>query len=94
MCVSLTGAGFAIDLTYLFPGWQVGQPSAVILLRCSADAMSRRLQTQRRSTFAVQSDSDGVLQRRAESFCTDSQALISHYENKTILHTVRVTLRR
>ncbi|TWW73561.1 hypothetical protein D4764_15G0009550 [Takifugu flavidus] len=67
---------------------KVGEPSAVILLRCSADTMSRRLQTRRRSTFAVQSDSDGVLQRRAESFCTDSQALISHYENKSILHTI------
>uniref|UniRef100_H2STQ5 Adenylate kinase 5 n=1 Tax=Takifugu rubripes TaxID=31033 RepID=H2STQ5_TAKRU len=86
--VSLTGARFATDLTYLFPGWQVGEPSAVILLRCSADTMSRRLQTRRRSTFAVQSDSDGVLQRRAESFCTDSQALISHYESKSILHTI------
>uniref|UniRef100_A0A674PCU8 Adenylate kinase 5 n=1 Tax=Takifugu rubripes TaxID=31033 RepID=A0A674PCU8_TAKRU len=84
----LTGARFATDLTYLFPGWQVGEPSAVILLRCSADTMSRRLQTRRRSTFAVQSDSDGVLQRRAESFCTDSQALISHYESKSILHTI------
>ncbi|XP_029687508.1 adenylate kinase isoenzyme 5 isoform X1 [Takifugu rubripes] len=67
---------------------KVGEPSAVILLRCSADTMSRRLQTRRRSTFAVQSDSDGVLQRRAESFCTDSQALISHYESKSILHTI------
>lgn len=72
---------------------QVGEPSAVLLLKCSADTMSSRLQQCRgRSTSALHpaSDRDGGLHRRAESFCSDSQAVASHYEGKKLLHTVSV----
>lgn len=86
--VSNTAPGFTTDWTSLFPRWQVGLPSAVILLQCSVDTMSGRLQARRRSTLS-RSDSDRLLHRRAESFCSDNQALISHYENKSILHMVR-----
>uniref|UniRef100_A0A8C4IV94 Adenylate kinase isoenzyme 5 n=1 Tax=Dicentrarchus labrax TaxID=13489 RepID=A0A8C4IV94_DICLA len=67
---------------------KVGEPSAVFLLSCSADTMSGRLQCRGRS--ATTSDRDGVLHRRAESFCSDSQAVASHYEGKRLLHTVRL----
>lgn len=85
--VSNAAAGSTADSASVFPWWQVGKPSAVILLRCSVDTMSRRLQARRRSTL-VPSDRDRSLHRRAESFCSDSQALISHYGNKSLLHTV------
>uniref|UniRef100_A0A8P4GPF7 Adenylate kinase isoenzyme 5 n=1 Tax=Dicentrarchus labrax TaxID=13489 RepID=A0A8P4GPF7_DICLA len=65
---------------------KVGEPSAVFLLSCSADTMSGRLQCRGRS--ATTSDRDGVLHRRAESFCSDSQAVASHYEGKRLLHTI------
>lgn len=71
---------------------QVGEPSAVLLLKCSADTMSSRLQCRGRSTSTLHpaSDRDSALHRRAESFCSDSQAVASHYEGKKLLHTVSV----
>ncbi|XP_035525929.1 adenylate kinase isoenzyme 5 [Morone saxatilis] len=65
---------------------KVGEPSAVFLLSCSADTMSGRLQCRGRSAATL--DRDGVLHRRAESFCSDSQAVASHYEGKRLLHTI------
>ncbi|XP_029308785.1 adenylate kinase isoenzyme 5 isoform X2 [Cottoperca gobio] len=69
---------------------KMGEPSAVLLLSCSADIMSGRLQCRRRSTAGLPpaADRDGVLHRRAESFCSDSQAVAAHYESKKLLHTV------
>lgn len=66
---------------------KVGEPGAVVLLRCSADTMSRRLQA-RRGSASIRSDSGRLLHRRAESFCSDTQALVSHYGNKSVLHVV------
>uniref|UniRef100_A0A671U242 Adenylate kinase isoenzyme 5 n=1 Tax=Sparus aurata TaxID=8175 RepID=A0A671U242_SPAAU len=57
---------------------KVGEPSAVLLMSCSADIMSSRLQCHR----------DDVLHRRVESFCSDSQAVASHYEGKRLLHMI------
>ncbi|XP_076600544.1 adenylate kinase isoenzyme 5 [Chaetodon auriga] len=67
---------------------KVGEPSAVLLLSCSADTMSSRLQSCGRPAFRPASDTDGVLHRRAESFCSDSQEVASHYEGKRLLHTI------
>ncbi|XP_037643000.1 adenylate kinase isoenzyme 5 [Sebastes umbrosus] len=69
---------------------KMGEPSAVLLLSCSADTMSSRLQCRRGSSSGLHpaSDRDGVLHRRAESFCSDSQAVAAHYERKKLLHTV------
>ncbi|TKS79567.1 Adenylate kinase isoenzyme 5 [Collichthys lucidus] len=69
---------------------KVGEPSAVLLLSCSADTMSSRLQSRGRSTstFHPALDRDDALHRRAESFCSDSQAVASHYEGKRLLHTI------
>ncbi|KAI3374700.1 hypothetical protein L3Q82_021271, partial [Scortum barcoo] len=69
---------------------KVGEPSAVLLLSCSADTMSSRLQCRSRpaSSFPPASDRDGVPHRRPESFCSDSQAVASHYERKKLLHKI------
>ncbi|XP_068427769.1 adenylate kinase isoenzyme 5 [Clinocottus analis] len=69
---------------------KMGEPSAVLLLSCSADTMSSRLQCRGRAGSGLHpaNDRDGVLHRRAESFCGDSQAVAAHYERKKLLHTV------
>ncbi|CAJ1072822.1 LOW QUALITY PROTEIN: adenylate kinase isoenzyme 5 [Xyrichtys novacula] len=69
---------------------KMGEPSAVLLLTCSVDTMSSRLQCRSRSTssFHSASDRDDDLLRRAESFCSDSQAVATHYERKKLLHTI------
>uniref|UniRef100_A0A3P8NXA3 Adenylate kinase isoenzyme 5 n=1 Tax=Astatotilapia calliptera TaxID=8154 RepID=A0A3P8NXA3_ASTCA len=69
---------------------KMGEPSAVLLLNCSADTMSNRLQCRGRSGFQAAPDRDSVLHRRVESFCSDTQAVAAHYEHKRLLHTVRL----
>uniref|UniRef100_A0A8D0CM11 Adenylate kinase 5 n=1 Tax=Sander lucioperca TaxID=283035 RepID=A0A8D0CM11_SANLU len=75
---------------------KMGEPSAVLLLSCSADTMSSRLQCRGRSTSALHpaSDRDHVIHRRAESFCRDSQAVAAYYQRKKLLHTVMLFLER
>lgn len=69
---------------------KMGGPSAVLLLSCSADTMSSRLQCRRGSSSSFQSapDREDVLHRRAESFCNDSQEVAAHYEHKKLLYTI------
>uniref|UniRef100_A0A668AK14 Adenylate kinase isoenzyme 5 n=1 Tax=Myripristis murdjan TaxID=586833 RepID=A0A668AK14_9TELE len=72
---------------------KMGEPSAVLLLDCSSDTMSSRLQSRRRSSFSSccpdrDRDRDGAWDRRAESFCSDSQPVVDHYEHKRLLHRV------
>lgn len=69
---------------------KMGEPSAVLLLSCSADTMSSRLQCRRGSSSSFQSapDREDVLHRRAESFCNDSQEVAAHYEHKKLLYTI------
>uniref|UniRef100_A0A8C5ESA2 Adenylate kinase isoenzyme 5 n=1 Tax=Gouania willdenowi TaxID=441366 RepID=A0A8C5ESA2_GOUWI len=68
---------------------KIGDPCAVFLLNCSSDTMSSRLQCRRRSSsFQVASDKEGVLHRRAESFCSSNQDVAAHYEHKKLLHKV------
>uniref|UniRef100_A0A3Q4HHG2 Adenylate kinase isoenzyme 5 n=1 Tax=Neolamprologus brichardi TaxID=32507 RepID=A0A3Q4HHG2_NEOBR len=69
---------------------KMGEPSAVLLLNCSADTMSNRLQCRGRSGFQAAPDRESVLHRRVESFCSDTQAVAAHYEHKRLLHTVRL----
>ncbi|XP_072220077.1 adenylate kinase isoenzyme 5 [Leuresthes tenuis] len=69
---------------------KIGEPSAVFLLNCSPDTMSGRLQCRGKSTsgFNAASDTESTLQQRAESFCSDSQAVAAHYQRKRLLHTI------
>uniref|UniRef100_A0A3B5MZF6 Adenylate kinase 5 n=1 Tax=Xiphophorus couchianus TaxID=32473 RepID=A0A3B5MZF6_9TELE len=63
---------------------KMGEPSAVVLLSCSPETMTSRVQSRSRSSLS----SENALQRRAESFCSDAQAVIAHYERKMLLHTI------
>ncbi|GLD50788.1 adenylate kinase isoenzyme 5 [Lates japonicus] len=71
---------------------KMGEPSAVLLLNCSPDTMSSRVQCRGRSSssssFHPGTDRDGAVHRRAESFCNNSQAVAAHYERKRLLHTI------
>ncbi|MEQ2286630.1 hypothetical protein AMECASPLE_004311, partial [Ameca splendens] len=65
---------------------KMGEPSAVVLLSCSPETMYSRLQSRGRCSSS--SDRENALQKRAQSFCSDAQAIIAHYERKTLLHTI------
>uniref|UniRef100_A0A1A8D8J3 Adenylate kinase isoenzyme 5 n=1 Tax=Nothobranchius kadleci TaxID=1051664 RepID=A0A1A8D8J3_NOTKA len=65
---------------------KMGEPNVVLLLSCSPETMSSRLQHRGRSLSA--SDSENILHRRVESFFSDSQVVTSHYERKRLLHTI------
>ncbi|XP_029971313.1 adenylate kinase isoenzyme 5 [Salarias fasciatus] len=71
---------------------KMGEPGAVLLLSCSADTMSSRLQCRGRPPGPP--DPPGPpgppadLQRRLDSFGSDSQAVAAHYQRKRLLHTI------
>uniref|UniRef100_A0A671U0G1 Adenylate kinase 5 n=1 Tax=Sparus aurata TaxID=8175 RepID=A0A671U0G1_SPAAU len=94
LCEAVASSPLLLTFPLLLPARQVGEPSAVLLMSCSADIMSSRLQCRGRSiststsTFHPGSDRDDVLHRRVESFCSDSQAVASHYEGKRLLHMI------
>uniref|UniRef100_A0A3Q3FA95 Adenylate kinase isoenzyme 5 n=1 Tax=Labrus bergylta TaxID=56723 RepID=A0A3Q3FA95_9LABR len=68
---------------------KMGEPSAVLLLSCSADTMLSRVQCRRSSSsFQPATDQDETLHRRAESFCSDSQDVAALYERKKLLHMI------
>ncbi|XP_028987369.1 adenylate kinase isoenzyme 5 [Betta splendens] len=73
---------------------KVGDPGAVLLLSCSADTMTARLQNRGRSGAGFRpdagADADGAARRRAESFCSSSHAAAAaaHYEHKRLLHMI------
>ncbi|KAM4604827.1 adenylate kinase isoenzyme 5 [Polymixia lowei] len=85
--------GFPRDLTQAEDyDAEMGDPSAVFVLDCSSDTMSSRLQRRGSSAstsgFHLDRDRGGVLDRRPESFCTDSQSVLAHYERKQLLHRI------
>nr|XP_043879478.1 adenylate kinase isoenzyme 1-like [Solea senegalensis] len=63
---------------------KMGEPSAVLLLSCSPDTMSSRLQCRGRS----HTDRESATHRRRESFCNNSRELAAHYQHKRLLHTI------
>lgn len=70
---------------------QVGQPSLVLLLECSADTLTGRLQQRARTALRSQDgrDAEQDVQRRVESFCSSSRHVVSHYKHRGLLHKVR-----
>uniref|UniRef100_A0A8C6NS07 Adenylate kinase isoenzyme 5 n=1 Tax=Nothobranchius furzeri TaxID=105023 RepID=A0A8C6NS07_NOTFU len=64
---------------------KMGEPNVVLLLSCSPETMSSRLQHRGRSLSA--SDSENILHRRVESFFSDSQVVTSHYEHSAEKYT-------
>ncbi|XP_056149276.1 adenylate kinase isoenzyme 5 [Lampris incognitus] len=73
---------------------KMGEPSAVLLLDCCSDTMSDRLQGRDRfsssSSFHLDGDRErkGILDRKAESFCSDVQPVVTHYERRRLLHRI------
>ncbi|XP_026170405.1 adenylate kinase isoenzyme 5 [Mastacembelus armatus] len=65
---------------------KMGEPSAVLLLSCSADTMSSHLQCCGRSSSST--DTYDAMHSRAESICNNNQAVAAHYERKRLLHTI------
>ncbi|XP_058500288.1 adenylate kinase isoenzyme 5 [Solea solea] len=63
---------------------KMGEPSAVLLLSCSPDTMSSRLQCRGRS----HTDRESATHRPRESFCNNSRELAAHYQHKRLLHTI------
>ncbi|XP_062383468.1 adenylate kinase isoenzyme 5 isoform X1 [Sardina pilchardus] len=69
---------------------KMGQPSLVLLLECSADTLTGRLQQRARTALRSQDgrDTEQDVQRRVESFCSTSQPVASHYKHRGLLHKV------
>ncbi|KAM3866159.1 adenylate kinase isoenzyme 1-like [Diretmus argenteus] len=70
---------------------KMGDPSAVLLLDCSSDIMSRRRQYcghASSSSSGGHLDRDGASDRRAESFSSDSHPAVAHYERTKLLHRI------
>lgn len=65
---------------------KMGEPSAVLLLNCSSETMSSRLQCRERSSSSFSLSTDR--ERRAESFCSESQPLVAYYQHKSLLHMI------
>ncbi|XP_077579918.1 LOW QUALITY PROTEIN: adenylate kinase isoenzyme 5 [Stigmatopora nigra] len=83
--------GFPVDLrqAQLYEA-KMGEPTAVLLLSCSSQTLSGRLQSRRRSSSAIgwASDKDAAASWRADSFWADAQPVAEHYDGKKILHTI------
>ncbi|XP_030631559.1 adenylate kinase isoenzyme 5 [Chanos chanos] len=71
---------------------KMGRPSAVLLLDCSADTMSGRLQQRASSSLRSKEARDRDSQRRVESFCSTCKPVASHYEQQGILHKIDAEL--
>lgn len=67
---------------------KMGDPSTVLLLNCSPDTMSSRLQCRGRPSSSFRPASDRDQHQRAESFHSDSQPVVAHYERRRLLHTI------
>ncbi|XP_077370676.1 adenylate kinase isoenzyme 5 [Festucalex cinctus] len=83
--------GFPVDLRQarLFEA-KMGDPTAVLLLSCSAQTLTSRLERRRSSTSAAVSvaDKDGAPCWRADSFWADAEPVVEHYDGKKLLHTI------
>ncbi|XP_034146703.1 adenylate kinase isoenzyme 5 [Esox lucius] len=74
---------------------KMGQPSAVVMLDCSPDTMSLRLQSRALSrpaphgtAAAPPPDLDSASYRRVEDFSSVCHAVTSHYERRRLLHKI------
>ncbi|XP_051943245.1 adenylate kinase isoenzyme 5 [Hippocampus zosterae] len=83
--------GFPVDLrqAQLYEA-KMGEPTAVLLLSCSTQTLSSRLQSRRSSASAMVSapDKDGAPCWRADSFWADVEPVVEHYDGKKLLHTI------
>lgn len=71
---------------------QVGHPSAVLLLDCSASTMSRRLQQRALCSLRPTEASHRDAQLRVEGFCGTVTPVATYYDTLGLLHKVSITL--
>ncbi|XP_066537446.1 adenylate kinase isoenzyme 5 [Hoplias malabaricus] len=67
---------------------KMGQPCVVLLLECSAETMSLRLQQRTCSSLRSREARDSDSRRRVHSFCSSITPVISHYEHTGVLHRI------
>ncbi|XP_036452207.1 adenylate kinase isoenzyme 5 [Colossoma macropomum] len=67
---------------------KMGQPSVVLLLECSADIMSHRLQQRTCSSLRSREARDRDARRRVDSFCSSVTPVINHYEHTGVLRRI------
>ncbi|XP_061653182.1 adenylate kinase isoenzyme 5 isoform X3 [Phyllopteryx taeniolatus] len=83
--------GFPVDLrqAQLYEA-KMGEPTTVLLLSCSAQTLSSRLQSRRSSASAIVSapDKDGAPCWWADSFWADAEPVAEHYDSKMLLRTI------
>ncbi|XP_061152238.1 adenylate kinase isoenzyme 5 [Syngnathus typhle] len=83
--------GFPVDLRQAQAyEAKMGEPTAVLLLSCSTQTLTSRLQRRRSSTSATVSPTlkDGAPCWRKDSFWADAEPVVEHYEEKKLLHTI------
>ncbi|KAL7876576.1 hypothetical protein AOLI_G00115390 [Acnodon oligacanthus] len=67
---------------------KMGQPGVVLLLECSADIMSHRLQQRTCSSLRSREARDRDARRRVDSFCSSVTPVINHYEHTGVLRRI------
>ncbi|KAL7879506.1 hypothetical protein SRHO_G00017600 [Serrasalmus rhombeus] len=67
---------------------KMGQPSVVLLMECSADTMSHRLQQRTCSSLRSREARDRDARRRVDSFCSSVTPVINHYEHTGVLRRI------
>ncbi|KAL6489852.1 hypothetical protein MHYP_G00001970 [Metynnis hypsauchen] len=67
---------------------KMGQLSVVLLLECSADTMSHRLQQRTCSSLRSREARDRDARRRVDSFCSSVTPVINHYEHTGVLRRI------
>lgn len=69
---------------------KVGSPNVVLILECSAETLTQRLQERARTALRsrVGRDSEPDVKKRVESFSSTIQLVASHYAQKGLLHKI------
>ncbi|KAI7810079.1 adenylate kinase isoenzyme 5 [Triplophysa rosa] len=67
---------------------KMGLPDIVLLLECSADIMSRRLQQRACCSLHTKEARDRDTRRRVDGFCSLVNPMVNHYEHTQILHKI------
>ncbi|KAJ8406401.1 hypothetical protein AAFF_G00306320 [Aldrovandia affinis] len=66
---------------------QIGEPSLVLLLECSTDAMSRRLLRRAETGPRAEVHTDAI-HKRVATFCSTCEHVTAHYERRRLLHKI------
>ncbi|KAK7158725.1 hypothetical protein R3I94_005154 [Phoxinus phoxinus] len=67
---------------------KMGHPDIVLLLECSADIMSRRLQQRATCSLHTKEARDRDTGRRVDGFCSLVNPVVGHYQHREVLHKI------